>query len=34
MKTYLQPDAEVLDRSSRRGRRSELLREFMQQIRK
>jgi hypothetical protein len=34
MKTYLQPDAEVLDRGSRRGRRSELLREFMQQIRK
>jgi hypothetical protein len=34
MKTYLQPDAEVLDRSSRRGRRSELLRDFMQQIRK
>jgi hypothetical protein len=34
MNTYLQPNAEVFDRSSRRGRRSELLREFMQQIRK
>jgi len=34
MKTYLQPDAEVFDRGSRRGWRSELLREFMQQIRK
>jgi len=33
MKTYLQPDVEVLDRNSRRGRRSELLREFIQQIR-
>lgn len=33
LKTYLQPNAEVLDRSSRRGRRSELLRDFLQQVR-
>ena len=33
LQTYLQPNAEVLDRNSRRGRRSELLREFIQRMR-